>query len=514
MMGRYPGSVMGLFAFLAGCIDNSLGTVKEEAPVGDRVIEVDPPELDFGVVTGGTSVAKTFTVTSVGELPLAVSDIEMSGSTTFSLTWADAETTLEPGESTSAVITYTAVTAEDVAAATVVSNATEARVTVPLVGGGLVPMIQVDPGSVSLVSDGGETVSMDVHVQSVGSADLSLFEMVLVGGQFSAEADIPATLAPGADLWITVTYRPLDEGETVTGDLWLTTNTAAGSVVVPLLGQNGVPCMGLGEAWDRGVIDITTDSTGGVIVLDSGSPDTDLCIDQWYIVRSEGSQDAGVGDPNYDVGAPYPLGTLLVAPGDDLDYRYSDDNDAAWWCVEQTQYTQPYQSYTFTGARVPDPLLDRMLEGDQDAVWDWQNDNPVMVVGRDISFVEIPRGGGSASMSVRVVNMGSRDGSAEVWETVPPGMSAVDFSRDPVDSVVNGDGSTSYRFDIALGARTITGSYEDTIYEETEITYTLEVAGGVCGGRITGMPVTASWRDSQGEAQISTGNPLIVRCAS
>jgi hypothetical protein len=501
--------VIGLLV-LVGCSENAIQKV-EDAPVdGQRILAVDPEVVDFGTLTGSGPVAQAVHVTSVGDLPVTVSTIDVAGSSAYTISWALAPTTLDPGESLDVLVTYAPQSIADSASMVVHNDSVDGAIAVPLLGAGTYPAIAVDPPSLSFQSDYGEPVTQTVTFTSVGTADLLLATSVFQGSWFSGDIALPVTLAPGESTTAEVTYTPDVAGESVAGSLWLSTNTAAGYALVPLAGHDGPVCVGLGEAWDRGLLSAQTDSTGLTFVLENVGADEDICMDRWYVFLSEGSQDLGAGDMENDVGGDYPNGTIVLGPGESVRFGAEVSHDAAWWCLEDTQYTAPNQAYEFLGARVFTPVLEDMTGQDQDAVWSWQDDHPLMLAARGTNYLEVPAAGGSGEVAIRVLNMGSQRGTADVVETIPVGFAAADFSETPAREDHNGDGSTSYTFSVTLDARVKTGLYEDSIYDEHTISYTLTTPS--CSGRQYLTPMETRWTDSDGIARTDTANPLVVNC--
>ncbi len=502
-------SAVAMLFMLGGCMDFDLKGVEEPEAEGLRDLAVDPGLVDFGTLTDGTPVTDTVTLTAVGELPVTVSAIDISGSTAFTITWTSGETTLEPGASADVVVTYTPASFEDRGQLVVRSDAVEPDQAVTLMGAGLYPAILITPASAYFLSEYGETVEQDLVVSSVGTADLDLSDLLVQGAQFSAEGTLPPSLSPGETTTLTVSYAPEVEGETALGKLWLTTNTTLGYAMVPLEGRQGPPCLGLGEAWDRGLLAAHT-LDGGTLEVENRSPDEEVCIDQWYVWLSEESQDMGVGDMDADFGDIYPTGSLGIAPLDALQFVSASASGASWWCLEATQYTQARKDYEFIGARVPEPLLTSMLGRDQEAVWEWEAENPVILAARRTHYVEMPEGGATAPVTLRVLNMGGRGATAEVRETVPAGYTATGFSRAPARTEEGADGATVYVFEVSLVARIETGMYAHTIYDELDITYTLGVPA--CRGRQYLPPMETRWEDSGGDARVGTANPLVINC--
>jgi hypothetical protein len=334
----------------------------------------------------------------------------------------------------------------------------------------------------------------------------------LVDGPFVLDHDaLPDTLAPGDSTTVTVEYTPTSpDAEDVTGTLWITSNAPSSPTPVPILGQVGVPCIGLGEAWDDGDLRGVTTAFGSFAVHND-RPDVSICVDDWYLWLSNDSQDMGVGDMDGDSSGAFPAGSILIGAEDQEIFDYSAWNDGAWWCVELYQTTLPNITYRYTGARVPEPLLGFMRDGDQDAVWAWEEEHPVMAVGRDTNVVDVPTVGGAVDVALRVWNMGDYPGVVEVRETVPTGWSAeaVDPPADRVET--NSDGSTVLVWDRTIDAREIgLDVYEPTLYDEQVVGYTLIAPS--CTNRTYLTPAEGRWYDRDGVARVSTAIPMTVRC--
>lgn len=494
---------------LAACQDNALKRVETDSAAPPE-LTVSPEAIDFGASGPGEPRTEVFTLTSVGGGAVHLADVRVYGSTAFTLA-ALSETTIEPGDSMDVAVTWDPQSYDDDAHVQIDSDAVTAQLQVSLTGQGLYPGIEVDPASMSFTSTYGEEAVDMLTVRSVGAVDLVVSQTLLTGASFAIQTDTPDgafTLAPGEQRSFPVTYTPPGEDDTSTGNVWFSTNTADPSVVVPLFGETGVPCYGLGEAWDRGLLGVTMSAVGALIVHNA-STDTPVCMDQWYVFLSDDSQDALAGDTDYDLSGDYPFGSITIDPGTSQAFSYGRLAGDAWWCMEHEQYTQASMSYTFFGARAPGPLLDRALAGDQDGLWARQEDEPVVVVGRTRQYLGID-GGESGQTGLRALNVGDVGVSADLSETVPAGFVASGFSVAPDVTVVNGDGSTTYGWTVALDARTVVAGHGNTTYDTVDVTYTL-TRSGACAGTVTAPEATATWSDRDG-AEVSTANPLVVRC--
>jgi len=515
-MRRHPSPTLQLLGlrllvFAAGCQENLLKHL--DSPVGDPdpQLEVSPEVIDFGQGEPGEVRTDVFTLTSTGETAVHLAGVAVQGGSAFTVVSPGAPT-LEPGDSVDVVVSWTPLTYDDHAQVWIESDALTPQLQVDLYGQGLYPGIELDPASMSFLSEYGESDEQDLTIRSVGTADLMVSQSLLVGASFDIDLGASGgvfTLPPGESITFPVTYAPPSEGDTSTGDVWFTTNTADPSVVVPLYGTTEVPCYGLGEAWDRGVLAVVASLTSQLMLENTGT-EVPICVDQWYVFLSDTSQDAIAGDPEFDLSDDYPYGSVTIEPGSSAVFNYARSDDDAWWCMEHEQRTERNADYTFFGARAPDPLLDRALMSDQDGIWSRQESRAVIAIGRTVNYVELALGGAAAG-GIDVMNIGESDSpSTVVTETLPPGFSASGFSVEPDTTATNADGGAVYTWTLALDGRIVSGSGGDTTYDEARITWTLSRSGD-CAPRVTAPEALAQWEDSDG-IHVSSANPLVVSC--
>lgn len=491
---------------LAACSDYELGQQASEESLQGTLL-VEPALVDFGLLEPGTSASEVLTLTALGDVGVSLEGMEQTGSGAFEVIWDLGGVDLSPGESRELVVSYTPVNTADEGLLRFTSDSGEGSV--QLFGGGLWPAVTVDPGTIELRSTAGEPVSGAAWVESTGTATLELGAWMLEDTSvFEASLDSPLSLAPGEGTWLDVTFSPPDYG-TWTSTVTIGTNTPTGQALVPILGEYPPPCLGLAEAWDRGMLDIEMDGQMD-IVLTNRSDDFELCVDQWYVYLSSGTQDAGAGDPYFDPGAEYPMGTIRFGPGESVEFLYGLVDDWAWWCIEEQQVTQRTEVYEFSGARVPPVLLEEMLDGDQEGVWAWIYDNPAVLVGRNTHWLNLESTAPAGAVELEVRNLGRQDGVAWIEEHVPAGYAASGFTLEPTSSEADGGGGTVYTWELDLAAAIDTGTYQHTIYDVRTWTYTLTVTDGELIGRQTLPEPTALWEDSSGGVQTASGAPLVV----
>lgn len=234
-------SSLTALALLTACQDYNL---QGQKPVddGQAAIDVSPDALSFPDVEMGETDAQNFTITSVGEVALEVSDIRLDSGTVFSWAFPNGESLpllLDPGASADVTVTYTRASDGDTDIAHVMSNdlyLPDAQVL--LNGGDAAPMLQLDPPSWDAGAiPAGETTTAFIDIMSVGSASAIVDAITVNGEAFSGtwDATLPATLAPGEELRVEVAFTPPDI-DTYTGEL-VVDSSNAGQVVAPLNGE-------------------------------------------------------------------------------------------------------------------------------------------------------------------------------------------------------------------------------------------------------------------------------------
>ncbi len=488
------------------CSDYELGKQTKGEDLDARLV-VDPEIIDFGQMVSGDTASEVVSVSAEGTVGFRLGELEQTGSGAFTVTWDGDGEMLQPGETRDLIVSYEPVNLEDEGLLRLDSDAGEGAV--QLYGSIQLPAISIDPSSIELLSSNGETVEGSAWVESIGSAPLVLGTWMIDETEaFEAELDTPVSLEPGEGVWLDVWFTPPEPG-TWTSNVTIATNTTSGQAIVPILGEYAPPCLGLSEAWDRGMLDISM-GIGLDIILANNSEVYDICVDTWYVYLGVYTQDAAAGDPHFDPGADYPMGTITMAPGDEHNFSYGLVDSDAWWCIEELQITQITTSYEFAGYRVPDVLLDLMLQGDQDGIWLWIANNPTILVGRTTHYLDLSLEAPSGFVELETRNLGRVDGSGWIEEHVPSGYVATGFSVDPDASESDGDGGMIYRWSLDFAGAVDTDIDEHTVYDVQTISYTLLVTDDSLQGRQMLPEPTALWMDTDGEVHGATGSPLVI----
>ena len=184
-----------------------------DVPVVD--IAVSPATLAFGNVQVGESATADVTITSEGNATLEVSEVAISG-TDLSV---DASCgSLNQGESCTATVTFAptaegpvtgtlTVSSNDPDEGTVVIDITGAGVTAPEADINL-PVTSVDFGELTVGQDSSE----DFSIENVGTADLTISDISVDGGDFTVVSDC-GVVAAGESCTATVTFAPGAAGD-------------------------------------------------------------------------------------------------------------------------------------------------------------------------------------------------------------------------------------------------------------------------------------------------------------
>ena len=207
-----------------------------------------PTALDFGSVTVGQSISKSFTLLSVGTQTLQTSSIQVTGAQAAAFSSSDADWyTLPAGISVTFTVTFkpTAAGAAN-AQIEVVSNDPAGKTVLPLTGSGsgtsAQPLLQASPTSLTFGSTivGTTSAASTLRLSNSGTAALSVTSLTLAGtnpGDFLLSATtLPLQIAAGASASVSVMCKPTATG-TRTATLAIGSNNPGGTVTVPLSGQ-------------------------------------------------------------------------------------------------------------------------------------------------------------------------------------------------------------------------------------------------------------------------------------
>lgn len=211
-------TVVLALAFVA-CSENQLAPFGDNVIPGVPIIDVTPPQLDFGARVPGDPGVATFDVHNVGGATLLVTGLRVDGDPAFTLA-SEAGFEVPPDGHVSVEVTFDAPRARPVTAEAVVSSndAQRPEATVALIGRGLAPELDIQPPDWRFADTPvGCTDDVELILQNVGNADLTLASATIAsGGALSlrgADAVAGAVLAPGGWTSVWVDYAPVAAGD-------------------------------------------------------------------------------------------------------------------------------------------------------------------------------------------------------------------------------------------------------------------------------------------------------------
>ncbi len=211
------------------------------SPVAE--IAVTPNIIDFGTLLGGNGETTEVQIENTGTLALNVDDLVLGGATDAFAVDDTSAFTLEPGENTVIVVSFSPVQAGEAnATLTINSNANETpEVIVELRSEGISALIDVQPTSLDFdPQDIGQSQVLSIDVTNEGTAQLDLTNVSIDEASFIL-GEVPASVAPGVAETIAVTFMSDREGD-ITGELTIENNSVnAPEVVLNLSGTGTVP---------------------------------------------------------------------------------------------------------------------------------------------------------------------------------------------------------------------------------------------------------------------------------
>jgi Abnormal spindle-like microcephaly-assoc'd, ASPM-SPD-2-Hydin len=205
------------------------------------------PSLNFGDVQMGSKATLQLTLTSSGTAPVTISSSTIAGqafgisSVAYPAGITGWPATLNPGQQVVLSIAFAPDSATSFTGdLAVASNASGGTADVPLSGtGDAVPAPNLTLSTTSIdfgQSVIGTKVSRTLTLTSTGNAPLNINTIMVSGAMFSVgTVSLPATLQPGQQLQVTVTFDPTTAG-TDSGTLTVTSDDPSGPATVSLGG--------------------------------------------------------------------------------------------------------------------------------------------------------------------------------------------------------------------------------------------------------------------------------------
>jgi hypothetical protein len=269
------GAVTGSVSVSSNASNPNLTVPLSGAGTTPGTLSPSPSSVSFGNVNLGSSASQTITLTNSGTGSVTVSSLSVSGAG-FSLGTVSTPFTLAGGSTKQLTATF-APTTTGAASGTVsvVSNATNANLTIPLSGTGVSQgTLTASPtplsfGKVNIYSSATQTVTLS----NTGTASVTVSSVGVSGTGFSlATVATPFTLAVGATQTLTVTFAPTVAGA-ANGSVTVTSNGSNPNLAIPLIGTGTTPgpLTATPSSLSFGNVTINTSSSLSVTLTNTGT---------------------------------------------------------------------------------------------------------------------------------------------------------------------------------------------------------------------------------------------------
>jgi len=177
-------------------------------------LSASPASLAFGTQAVGSSASQQVVVTNTGNAAVKISGVTASGAG-YSVTGLTAPATLNPAASATLTTTYAPAVAGSAAGSiSIVSDASNSTLTIPLSGTGAQAGLSVSPSTFNFGSVvDGQTKSQSFTVTNTGTASLTVAQISVNGAAYSVSGlNAPATIAAGASTTFSVLFAPTTAG--------------------------------------------------------------------------------------------------------------------------------------------------------------------------------------------------------------------------------------------------------------------------------------------------------------
>src|SRR5207302_1580942 len=271
-----------------------------------------PASLSLGNVQVGTSQTQQVTITNSGGTSATISQATTVG-TGFSTTGLALPLALAAGQSQSLTVTFAPQVAGTVSASiTVVSDASNPTLNVPLSGSGVTPGTLSSPSSLSfgtvLV---GNNSSLQETLTNTGGSSVTISQANVSGSGFRVSG-VPATLAAGQSANFNVTFAPQSSGA-VTGSVSIVSNASNSTLKITLSGTGATPGIlsASSQTLSFGSVQVNGSATQSETLTNTGG--TTITVSQANVSGGSGFSISGLNLPlTLIAGQSFTFGTTFA----------------------------------------------------------------------------------------------------------------------------------------------------------------------------------------------------------
>lgn len=238
-----PGTVNGNIAFANDGSNPTVNVAVSGTGLAQGSLSPNPGSLDFGNVVVGSNKTLPETLTNTSGTDVTITQATTSRAD-FSLSGVSLPYTLPAGQSKTFNVIFAPQSATTLSAdLTIVSNASNPTLTIPLSGTGVQPgALSANPTSLNFGNvTVGKNKSLSETLTNTGGADVTISQQTLAGAGFSTNGlNLPLTLTPGQKVTFSVIFSPQSNG-TINGSLTITSDASNPSLQIPLSGTGVAP---------------------------------------------------------------------------------------------------------------------------------------------------------------------------------------------------------------------------------------------------------------------------------
>jgi hypothetical protein len=204
--------------------------------VDPGVLAATPTSVSFGSAAVGSTSSQSVVLSNTGSASVTVSAATVTGAG-FSASGLSFPLTLAAGQSASLAVTFAPTGAGSVSGSvSIVSNASDSTLAVPLSGTGATQTLSVSPSTLSFgdVTVGTSSV-LPVVVTNAGTSSITVSQAAIAGSGFSVSGPtLPLALASGQATSFSITFDPTTATGDVTGSLSVVSNASNSPTSVSL----------------------------------------------------------------------------------------------------------------------------------------------------------------------------------------------------------------------------------------------------------------------------------------
>ena len=204
---------------------------------GAGVLSPSVASLSFGSVAVGNSATQSLSVTNTGLGTVTIASATLTG-TGFSVIGGNPSGTIAVGQSSTIQIQFAPTSAGAVSGSlTIVSDASNSPLTVPLTGTGTQTGLAIAPSTLSFGNVVvGQSSTQSVKLTNSGTANLTINLATVAGNGFGiAGLSLPTTLTAGQSVSFSAQFAPTSTGASV-GSITFTDNAPGSPQVLSMVG--------------------------------------------------------------------------------------------------------------------------------------------------------------------------------------------------------------------------------------------------------------------------------------